>query len=101
MSAAEVDRLENALAQARTAAMTHGVGVKTRLHALQIAYVCSPCFRGSLAEVSHSYAEQVDKVNRLRDDTVRAIIKNSNDAVMFKEEVSRQLKQLHDFAQTN
>jgi hypothetical protein len=37
VSAAEVDRLEAALAQARSAAMTHGVGVKTRLHALQIA----------------------------------------------------------------
>ncbi|KAI0083992.1 HEC/Ndc80p family-domain-containing protein [Irpex rosettiformis] len=84
VSADEVDRLENSLAQARSAAMTHGVGVKTRLHALQIAY-----------------AEQVDKVNRLRDDTVRAIIKNSNEVVMFKEEVSRQLKQVHDFAQTN
>ena len=103
VSAAEVDRLENALAQARTAAMTHGVGVKTRLHALQIACVYFLCFvlERSLADVSHRYAEQVDKVNRLRDDTVRAIIKNSNDAVMFKEEVSRQLKQLHDFAQTN
>ncbi|KAI0340605.1 hypothetical protein BDW22DRAFT_386897 [Trametopsis cervina] len=84
LGAAEVDRLENALAQARSAAMTNGVGVKTRLHALQIAY-----------------SEQVDKVNRIRDETVRAIIKNSSEVVMFKEEVSKQLKQVHDFAETN
>lgn len=83
-SNAEAERLEEALAQARSAAKAHGVGVKARLQALQIAY-----------------KEQVAKVNRLRDDTVREIIKNSSDIVMFKEEVSKQLKHLRDFAEAN
>ena len=51
--------------------------------------------------ISARYKEQVAKVNRLRDDTVREIIKNSSDIVMFKEEVSKQLKHLRDFAETN
>ena len=36
---AEASRLERDLAAARTAAMANGVGVKSRLQALQIAYV--------------------------------------------------------------
>ncbi|GJE86872.1 HEC/Ndc80p family-domain-containing protein [Phanerochaete sordida] len=83
-SNAEAERLEEALAQARAAAKAHGVGVKARLQALQIAY-----------------KEQVAKVNRLRDDTVREIIKNSSEIVMFKEEISKQLKHLRDFAEAN
>lgn len=55
----------------------------------------------ALTSICARYAEQVDKVNRLRDDTVRAIIKNSSEVVMFKEEVSKQLKQVHDFAEAN
>ena len=35
---AEVERLEEALAQARSQAKANGVGVKARLQALQIAY---------------------------------------------------------------
>lgn len=37
-SNAEAARLEEALSQARSAAKAHGVGVKARLQALQIAY---------------------------------------------------------------
>lgn len=48
-----------------------------------------------------SYREQVEKVTRLRDETVRAIIKNSNDIADFKEEVSQQLKQVREFAEEN
>lgn len=48
-----------------------------------------------------SYREQVEKVNRLRDETVRAIIKNSHDIVVFKEEVSQQLRQVREFAEEN
>lgn len=48
-----------------------------------------------------SYREQVEKVSRLRDETVRAIIKNSNDIANFKEEVSQQLKQVREFAEEN
>lgn len=32
---------------------------------------------------------------------MRAIIKNSSDIVMFKEEVSKHLKHLRDFAEAN
>lgn len=41
VSNAEASRLERDLAAARTAAMANGVGVKSRLQALQIAYVHS------------------------------------------------------------
>lgn len=54
-----------------------------------------------IVHTHNRYAEQVDKVNRLREETVRAIIKNSSEVVMFKEEVSKQLKQVHDFAEAN
>ncbi|PCH38332.1 hypothetical protein WOLCODRAFT_88019 [Wolfiporia cocos MD-104 SS10] len=80
----EAARLERDLAQARTAAMANGVGVKSRLQALQIAY-----------------REQIDKVNRLKDETMRAIIKNSSEIIAFKEEVSKQLEHLRDFADAN
>ncbi|KAI0073280.1 hypothetical protein K474DRAFT_1666837 [Panus rudis PR-1116 ss-1] len=83
-SNAEATRLERDLAQARTSAMANGVGVKSRLQAVNIAY-----------------REQVDKVERLRDETVRAIIKSSSDIVTFKDEVSKQLKYLRDFAEAN
>lgn len=39
VSNAEASRLERDLAAARTAAMANGVGVKSRLQTLQIAYV--------------------------------------------------------------
>ncbi|KAI0831084.1 HEC/Ndc80p family-domain-containing protein [Trametes gibbosa] len=84
VSNAEASRLERDLAAARTAAMANGVGVKSRLQALQIAY-----------------REQVEKVNRLKEDTVRAVIKNSSDIVAFKDEVSKQLQHLRDFAEAN
>ena len=102
-SNSEAERLEEALAQARSAAKAHGVGVKARLQALEIAYaylLISPGITVSYRS-STRYKEQVAKVNRLRDDTVREIIKNSSDIVMFKEEVSKQLKHLRDFAEAN
>ncbi|KAF9009339.1 HEC/Ndc80p family-domain-containing protein [Cyathus striatus] len=80
----EAARLERDLAHARTAAKANGMGVKSRLQALQF-----------------NYGEQVEKVNRLKEDTVRAIIRNSHDIAMFKEEVSRHLKELRDFADTD
>lgn len=48
-----------------------------------------------------SYREQVEKVNKLRDETVRAIIKNSNDVAVFKEEVSQHLKAIKEYADEN
>lgn len=61
---------------------------------------CS-CIGCAFDAVICRHKEQVAKVNRLRDDTIRQIIKNSSDTVVFKEEVSKQLKQLRDFAEAN
>ncbi|KAI0062236.1 hypothetical protein BV25DRAFT_1907618 [Artomyces pyxidatus] len=84
ISNAELARLERELGHARTAALANGVGVKSRLQALQIAH-----------------REQVDKVTRLRYDVVRAIVKNSSDIAMFKQNVSQRLKDLREFAEAN
>ncbi|KAI0742721.1 HEC/Ndc80p family-domain-containing protein [Daedaleopsis nitida] len=84
VSSAEASRLERDLAAARTAAMANGVGVKSRLQALQIAY-----------------REQVEKTNRLKEETIRAVIKSSSDILAFKDEVSKQLQYLRDFAEAN
>lgn len=46
-----------------------------------------------------SYREQIDKVSRVKEETVRAIIKNSHEIAMFKEEVSRHLTELREFAE--
>ena len=83
--------------------MANGVGVKSRLQSLQIAYVLMiSIFHTTITQSRfRRYREQVDRVNRVKDDTVRAIIKSSSDIVMFKEEVSRQLQHLRDFAEAN
>jgi kinetochore protein NDC80 len=47
------------------------------------------------------YREQEEKVNRLREETVRAIIKNTNDIALFKEEVSRHLRELREFVEAD
>ena len=46
--------MERDLAAARTAAMANGVGVKSRLQALQIAYVLRPS--GSLSVIGNDHA---------------------------------------------
>ncbi|KAL0947142.1 hypothetical protein HGRIS_013270 [Hohenbuehelia grisea] len=81
VSNAEAARLERDLAQARTAALSSGMGVKSRLQALQF-----------------NYREQIEKVSRLKEETVRAMMKNINDICMFKQEVSRHLTELQQFA---
>ena len=111
--------------------MANGVGVKSRLQALQIAYVFPsylsliifphPATSIPTSNFAHVFAifaverlythgapfklfrhrEQVEKVNRLKEDTVRAVIKNSSDIVAFKDEVSKQLQYLRDFAEAN
>ncbi|KAG2077811.1 hypothetical protein BDR04DRAFT_1064629 [Suillus decipiens] len=82
VSNAEATRLERELAHARTAALSSGMGVKSRLQALQF-----------------DYREQIAKVSRLKDETIRAIAKNSNEIGLFKEEVSAQLRRLRDFVE--
>ncbi|KIK03839.1 hypothetical protein K443DRAFT_676493 [Laccaria amethystina LaAM-08-1] len=84
VASGEAARLERDLAHARTAALANGMGVKSRLQALQF-----------------NYREQMEKVSRLKEETVRAIIKNSHEIAMFKEEVSRHLQELRDFAEAD
>ncbi|KXN82503.1 putative kinetochore protein NDC80 [Leucoagaricus sp. SymC.cos] len=84
VAAQDIDSLERNIAQAKAAAIANGTGVKSRLQALEF-----------------SYREQIDRVSRLKEETVRAIIKNSHEIAMFKEEVSRHLTELRDFAEAD
>ncbi|KAL5529070.1 hypothetical protein ACEPAG_5044 [Sanghuangporus baumii] len=84
MTNGEAVRLQKELAHARTVALANGVGVKSRLQALQIAY-----------------QEQVERVDRLKEETVRMILKSSSDMAAFQEEVSGQLNNLRQFAEEN
>lgn len=49
--------------------------------------------------MSVSYREQQAKIARLKDETIRAIAKNSNEIALFKEEVSSRLRKLRDFVE--
>ncbi|KZT44162.1 hypothetical protein SISSUDRAFT_1039443 [Sistotremastrum suecicum HHB10207 ss-3] len=84
LSSAEIRRLESELAAAKAAALSSGVGVKARLQALQIAY-----------------QEQVEQTERMREETVRAIVKNTSDMCNFKEQVSGHLINLRRMAEEN
>ena len=44
----------------------------------------------------YSYGELVENTARISNETIRAIIRNSNDIALFKEEVSQQLRRLRD-----
>ena len=56
---------------------------------------------GNLTRLSApSYQEQIEKVSRLKEDTVRAILKNSQEIAIFKEEVSKHLQELRSFTET-
>ncbi|GJJ12204.1 hypothetical protein Clacol_006445 [Clathrus columnatus] len=84
MSNTEAARLERELAQARAATKSNGLGVKLKVQALQIAY-----------------QEQIEKTDRLREETIKALVKNTNDMCMFKERVSEDLSRLRQFAEEN
>lgn len=49
----------------------------------------------------HSYQEQIEKTDRLREETVKAIVKSTNDMCVFKEQVSEHLSGLRKFAEEN
>jgi len=49
----------------------------------------------------NSHKEQVEKVSRLKEETVRAILKNSQEIANFKQEVSKHLQELRDFAEAD
>lgn len=78
----DIDSLELNIAQAKAAAIANGTGVKSRLQNLEF-----------------SYREQIDRVSRLKEETIRSIVRNTHDIVLFKEEVSRHLLELRDFAE--
>lgn len=73
--------------------------MESQLQTLQIAYVPDS---GPLPVHSFyppiRYREQMQKIARLQEETVRAIVKNSTEMAMFKETTSQQLKDLRDFA---
>ncbi|KIK59692.1 hypothetical protein GYMLUDRAFT_74134 [Collybiopsis luxurians FD-317 M1] len=75
-------QLEATIASAKTAAAANGTGVKSRLNSLQL-----------------DYREQMERVNRLKNETVRAIIKNGSEIAEFKTEVSKRLKELRECAE--
>lgn len=50
---------------------------------------------------SCSYREQQEKVARVKDETIRAIIKNSTEIAEMKEAVARQLKYVQDVVEAN
>lgn len=54
-----------------------------------------------LAYRSNSYREQQEKVARVKDETIRAIIKNSTEIAEMKEGVARQLKYVQDVVEAN
>ncbi|KAL0580598.1 kinetochore-associated Ndc80 complex subunit ndc80 [Marasmius crinis-equi] len=81
-AAQQLARLERDLSDARTAALASGMGVKSRLQSLQF-----------------EYNETTAKINRLKDELIRGILKNSNEIAEFKGEVSRHLQELKDFAE--
>lgn len=80
--------------------MANGMGTKARLANVQFRWVVAILII-DLADNDWyiSYQEQVEKVARLKDETVRNILKNSNDIAMFKAEVSRHLNELREFAE--
>jgi kinetochore protein NDC80 len=90
------------LAHARTAAIANGLGVKSRLQALQFRSVTHILHskHGNLTNLfAPSYKEQIEKVSRLKEDAVRAILKNSQEIAIFKEEVSKHLQELRSFTE--
>ncbi|KAJ4488182.1 HEC/Ndc80p family-domain-containing protein [Lentinula aciculospora] len=79
VSSESARQLEQMVANARTAAIANGMGAKSRLHQSQF-----------------DYREQVERVNRLKDETVRSIIKSSSDIAEFRGEVAKRLRELRE-----
>lgn len=83
--------------------MAHGVSAKSRLQAVEIAFV-SPIYARvlvTLTSCSYRFREQQEKIARLKDETVREIIKHSTEIVEMKEAVARQLKYVQDVVEAN
>lgn len=65
---------------------------------LSQSFQCVSCV-SQLTAITPSYREQVERVNRLRDETIRAIVKNSSDIAEFKGEVAKRLRELRECAE--
>ncbi|EIN07775.1 hypothetical protein PUNSTDRAFT_70409 [Punctularia strigosozonata HHB-11173 SS5] len=76
--------LERDVSEAKVAAKANGVNVKSRLQAAQIAY-----------------NEQVEKVAKLKDETLRAIVKSITEIALFRTQVSERLKEVKELAESN
>lgn len=90
---AEATRLERELARARTAALASRMDAKSRLQALQFELSSSFFSTPLYSPFFHSYNEKAEKISRLKEETVRAVMKNVKDIAMFKEEISRHLRE--------
>lgn len=101
VAAQNIDDLERNIAQAKAAALAHGTGVKSRLQNLEMRCGCQNPNKGHWLILLwfDSYRVQIDNVARLKEETIRAIIKNSHEIAMFKEEVSRHLTELRGVAE--
>lgn len=51
--------------------------------------------------VYNRYQEQIERVDRLKDETIRMILKSSSDMAAFKEEVSTHLNTLRQYTDEN
>lgn len=101
VSNSEAARLQKELAHARTVAMANGVGAKSRLQALQIAYGHGLFLPRPITHIVCRYQEQIEFVERLKEDCVRNILKSSSDMAAFQQEVSDHLGALRQFAEEN
>jgi kinetochore protein NDC80 len=97
----EIARLETELAHARAAAKAGGVGVAARLKSLQIAYVTFSYVNMCCNKVFPSYQEQIEKTDRLKEETVRAIVRVTSDMCNMKEQISEYLNHLRQVAEEN
>ncbi|KZW00214.1 hypothetical protein EXIGLDRAFT_761828 [Exidia glandulosa HHB12029] len=83
-SDAEAAKLDKEIGNARAAAKTYGIGIKSRLHTLQI-----------------QYQEQIGQTERLKEETLKAISKNAAEIATFKETISGVLDELYLAAESN
>jgi hypothetical protein len=82
--------------------MNYGIGIKSRLQGVKIAYVFIFTRAGHVERaVLFSHQEQIEKTDRLRDEIVKAITKNTEEIYEFKTLVSQSLDELCMFAESN
>ena len=93
--------METELALAKKSAYAVGIGVKQRRDALEIAYVPILPVCSIRISLRYSFREQVVRTERLKDETVKKIVKSTSDIALWKTEVSNQLNRLRQYAEAN